>query len=155
MMRPIELKEICVKVDFQLPREECKRKTREDCRLDENMSFVCLSIFLCVYMSLFFCMSAFSLVCLSFLVRRLHENQSVCRIPNCLFVCLNGRLFVFLPIYLFVCLSISLFVCLSVCFVLGFVWYSINSTHKILSLCLSICKLKDLCLTLVYVRPIK
>ena len=32
VMKQIELKEICVKIDFQLPREECKRKTREDCR---------------------------------------------------------------------------------------------------------------------------
>jgi len=107
----------------RFPTSKRRMQKKNKRRLQVGRKYVFrLSVYLsvCIY-GLFFCMSAFSLVCLSFLVRRLHENQSVCRIPNCLFVCLNGRLFVFLPIYLFVCLSISLFVCLSVCFVLGFV----------------------------------
>jgi hypothetical protein len=32
-MKPIPLKEICVKVDLQLPREECKWETKKDCKL--------------------------------------------------------------------------------------------------------------------------
>ena len=32
-MKPIPLKEICVKVDLQLPREECKWETRKECKL--------------------------------------------------------------------------------------------------------------------------
>ena len=31
-MKSIELKEICVNVDLQLPREECKTNVRQDCR---------------------------------------------------------------------------------------------------------------------------
>ena len=31
-MMPLSLKDICVKIDFQLPRQECKRETRQDCR---------------------------------------------------------------------------------------------------------------------------
>ena len=31
-MMPLSLKEICVKIDFRLPRQECEKKTREDCR---------------------------------------------------------------------------------------------------------------------------
>ena len=31
-MKPIPLEEICVKVDIQLPREECKWEKRTDCR---------------------------------------------------------------------------------------------------------------------------
>jgi hypothetical protein len=31
-MMPLSLKEICVKIDFQLPRQECKLEKREDCR---------------------------------------------------------------------------------------------------------------------------
>ncbi len=31
-MRAIELKEICVNVDLQLPREECTQSVRQDCR---------------------------------------------------------------------------------------------------------------------------
>ena len=31
-MKPIPLKEICVKVDLQLPREECKWETRKECK---------------------------------------------------------------------------------------------------------------------------
>ena len=33
-MKPIELKEICVDIDIQLPREECERETNEDCRYE-------------------------------------------------------------------------------------------------------------------------
>ena len=33
-MKPIELKEICVDIDIQLPREECERETSEDCRYE-------------------------------------------------------------------------------------------------------------------------
>ena len=31
-MMPLQLKEICVKIDFTLPRQECKLESREDCR---------------------------------------------------------------------------------------------------------------------------
>ena len=31
-MKEIELKEICIDIDIQLPREECKQEEREDCR---------------------------------------------------------------------------------------------------------------------------
>ena len=33
-MKEIELKEICIDIDIQLPREECKQEEREDCRCD-------------------------------------------------------------------------------------------------------------------------
>ena len=32
MMMPLALKEICVKIDFRLPRQECQLEKREDCR---------------------------------------------------------------------------------------------------------------------------
>lgn len=31
-MMPLALKEICITIDFRLPRQECEKKTREDCR---------------------------------------------------------------------------------------------------------------------------
>ena len=31
-MMPLSLKDICVKIDFRLPRQECKLEKREDCR---------------------------------------------------------------------------------------------------------------------------
>ena len=31
-MKAIELKEICVDIDIQLPREECRKEEREECR---------------------------------------------------------------------------------------------------------------------------
>ena len=31
-MMPLSLKNICVKIDFKLPRQECETETREDCR---------------------------------------------------------------------------------------------------------------------------
>lgn len=37
-MKEIELKEICIDIDIQLPREECKQEEREDCR-SENKEF--------------------------------------------------------------------------------------------------------------------
>ena len=38
-MKEIELKEICIDIDIQLPREECKQEEREDCR-SQNRDFV-------------------------------------------------------------------------------------------------------------------
>ena len=40
-MKEIELKEICIDIDIQLPREECKQEEREDCRskLTKNLFF--------------------------------------------------------------------------------------------------------------------
>ena len=32
--KQIELKEICVDVDIQLPREECGKESREECRME-------------------------------------------------------------------------------------------------------------------------
>ena len=34
-MKEIELKEICIDIDIQLPREECKQEEREDCRSEK------------------------------------------------------------------------------------------------------------------------
>ena len=31
-MMPLSLKNICVKIDFKLPRQECETETRQDCR---------------------------------------------------------------------------------------------------------------------------
>lgn len=31
-LKAIELKEICVDIDIQLPREECRKEEREECR---------------------------------------------------------------------------------------------------------------------------
>ena len=31
-MKEIELKEICVDIDIQLPREECKKEDKEECK---------------------------------------------------------------------------------------------------------------------------
>ena len=46
-MKPIPLEEICVKVDIQLPREECKWEKRTDCRyimpFPGNVSGACYS----------------------------------------------------------------------------------------------------------------
>ena len=33
-MKEIELKEICVDIDIQLPREECKKEEREECKYE-------------------------------------------------------------------------------------------------------------------------
>ena len=33
-MKEIELKEICVDIDIQLPREECSKKVREECKYE-------------------------------------------------------------------------------------------------------------------------
>ena len=30
--KPIELEEICIDIDIQLPREECRKESREECR---------------------------------------------------------------------------------------------------------------------------
>ena len=35
-MKEIELKEICIDIDIQLPREECKQEEREDCRSEKE-----------------------------------------------------------------------------------------------------------------------
>ena len=34
MMKEIELKEICIDIDIQLPREECKKEQREECKYE-------------------------------------------------------------------------------------------------------------------------
>jgi len=39
-MKEIELKEICVDIDIQLPREECRKETREDCRFEPTKETV-------------------------------------------------------------------------------------------------------------------
>ena len=31
-MMPLSLKDICVKIDFQLPRQDCKLEKRQECR---------------------------------------------------------------------------------------------------------------------------
>ena len=36
LMKEIELKEICIDIDIQLPREECKQEEREDCRSEQK-----------------------------------------------------------------------------------------------------------------------
>ena len=33
-MKEIELKEICIDIDIQLPREECKKEEREECKYE-------------------------------------------------------------------------------------------------------------------------
>ena len=33
-MKEIELKEICLDIDIQLPREECKKEEREECKFE-------------------------------------------------------------------------------------------------------------------------
>ncbi len=35
-MKAIELKEICVDIDIQLPREECRKEEREECRYENR-----------------------------------------------------------------------------------------------------------------------
>jgi hypothetical protein len=35
-MKAIELKEICVDIDIQLPREECRKEEREECRYEHG-----------------------------------------------------------------------------------------------------------------------
>ena len=37
--KEIELKEICIDIDIQLPREECKQEEREDCRSEKERLF--------------------------------------------------------------------------------------------------------------------
>ena len=44
-LKEIELKEICVDLDIQLPREQCEKKTRDECkyviiRITTNMKSV-------------------------------------------------------------------------------------------------------------------
>ena len=46
-MKEIELKEICIDIDIQLPREECKQEEREDCRslqviVEPSCQFCCV-----------------------------------------------------------------------------------------------------------------
>jgi hypothetical protein len=46
-MKAIELKEICVDIDIQLPREECRKEEREECRYEHwgvQESFQCFSV---------------------------------------------------------------------------------------------------------------
>ena len=37
-MMPLSLKNICVKIDFKLPRQECETETRQDCRYNPKNS---------------------------------------------------------------------------------------------------------------------
>jgi hypothetical protein len=46
-MKAIELKEICVDIDIQLPREECRKEEREECRYEHRgvqENFQCFSV---------------------------------------------------------------------------------------------------------------